>query len=199
MKYQWGKILARMLVCGLWFVATTGAMGEAMNRQVSGTGSSSRSLQESPSPRTDNQARRMSEAGAGQTEQAGAGANNPVQKQDVQPEPGKPAVMTLLKFNVEGNTILAQDKIDAILDKYKGKAFQFKDADQARLELEKAYHAAGYPTVLVNLPEQTIEQGSVTLQVIEASLLEIKVTGQQYYSKYRILEKLPSIKMGTVL
>ena len=112
---------------------------------------------------------------------------------------GSPTAMTISKFNVEGNTILAQDKIDAILDKYKGAAFQFKDADQARLELEKAYHAAGYPTVLVNLPEQTIEQGIVTLQVIEASLLEIKVTGQQYYSKYRILEKLPSIKMGTVL
>jgi hemolysin activation/secretion protein len=199
MKYQLGKILAGILVCSFWFTTTTETRGEAMNRQVSGTGSPSRSLQESPSPRIENQERRMSEAGAGQTEQAGAGTNGPVQKQDVRPEPERPAPVTLMKFNVEGNTILAQDKIDAILGKYKGAAFQFKDADQARLELEKAYHAAGYPTVLVNLPEQTIEQGIVTLQVIEASLLEIKVTGQQYYSKYRILEKLPSIKMGTVL
>lgn len=141
----------------------------------------------------------MSEAGAGQNEQAGTGTNSPVKKQDVRPEPERTAPVTLVKFNVEGNTILAQDKIDAVLSKYKGAAFQFKDADQARLDLEKAYHAAGYPTVLVNLPEQTIEQGTVTLQVIEASLLEIKVTGQQHYSKYSVLEKLPSIKMGTVL
>jgi hemolysin activation/secretion protein len=51
----------------------------------------------------------------------------------------------------------------------------------------------------VNLPEQTIEQGSVKLQVIEAPLVEIKVTGQKHYSRYRILEKLPSIRIGTLL
>jgi hemolysin activation/secretion protein len=180
-------------------MATTEARGEVVNRQVSGNGSPSRSLQESFAQRTDSQAQRTSNVGAGLIAQAVAGANDPVPKQDSRPEVGRPTAMTISKFNVEGNTILTQDKIDAILDKYKGAAFQFKDADQARLDLEKAYHAAGYPTVLVNLPEQTIEQGSVTLQVIEASLLEIKVTGQQHYSKYRILEKLPSIKMGTVL
>jgi hemolysin activation/secretion protein len=164
MKYQLVKILATILVCCFGLAATTVAMGEAMNRQVSGTGT-----------------------------------NDPIPKQDNRLEVERPSPVTISKFKVEGNTLLTQDKIDAVLDKYKGAAVQFKDADQARIELEKAYHAAGYPTVLVNLPEQTIEQGIVTLQVIEASLLEIKVTGQEYYSKYHILEKLPSIKMGTVL
>ncbi len=127
------------------------------------------------------------------------GTNGPVPNQDGRPEQVRPGAMTVSKFNVEGNTILIQQKIDEILDKYKGAPFQFKEVDQARAELEKAYHAAGYPTVLVNLPEQTIEQGSVTLQVIEAPLVEVKVTGQQYYNRYRILEKLPSIQIGTVL
>ena len=141
----------------------------------------------------------MSDTGARQAERGGVGANDPIRKQDSPPEPNKSGVMTLSKFNVEGNTILTQDKIDAVLAKYKGVAVQFKDVDQARGELERAYHAAGYPTVLVNLPEQTIEEGSVTLQVIEASLVEIKVTGQEHYSRYRILEKLPSLRIGTVL
>ena len=174
-------------------------MGESVNRRDPGIVSPPRSLQESPALRMDDRERRMSDAGARSAERVGTGTNDPVQKQNGRPEPERPDAVTLSKFNVEGNTILTQDKIDAVLDKYKGAAFQFKDVDQARLELEKAYHAAGYPTVLVNLPEQTIEQGSVTLRVIEASLLEIKVTGQQHYSKYRILEKLPSVKMGTVL
>jgi hemolysin activation/secretion protein len=199
MKYRLGKIPVTILVCCLGLAVTTGAMGGTMNRQVSGTGPPSRNLHESFAPRTDSRAQRVSDVGAGQIAQTGAGTNDPIPKHENRPEMERPSAVTISKFKVEGNTLLTQEKIDAVLDKYKGVAFQIKDADQARIELEKAYHAVGYPTVLVNLPEQTIEQGIVTLQVIEASLLEIKVTGQEYYSKYHILEKLPSIKMGTVL
>ncbi|MFO0708103.1 MAG: hypothetical protein U0412_14750 [Nitrospira sp.] len=35
-----------------------------------------------------------------------------------------------------------------------------KDVEQVRAELEKLYHTAGYPTVLVNLLEQMIENGA---------------------------------------
>ena len=199
MKDQLWRVLARIVVCVVWFTATAEAMGGAVNRQDPGTVSPSRRLPEPSATRTDDQERRVSDAGAKQVERGGTDAQGSVPKQASQPEPEKPGAMTLSKINVEGNTILTQEKIDAVLDKYKGAAFQFKEVDQARIELEKAYHEAGYPTVLVNLPEQTIEQGSVTLQVIEAPLIEITVTGQQHYSKYRILEKLPSIKIGTVL
>lgn len=199
MKDQLWRVLARIVVCVVWFTATAEAMGGAVNRQDPWTVSPSRRLPEPSATRTDDQERRVSDAGAKQVERGGTDAQGSVPKQASQPEPEKPGAMTLSKINVEGNTILTQEKIDAVLDKYKGAAFQFKEVDQARIELEKAYHEAGYPTVLVNLPEQTIEQGSVTLQVIEAPLIEITVTGQQYYSKYRILEKLPSIKIGTVL
>lgn len=198
MKHQLGKVLVMIVVCVVW-LTTMEAMGEAVNRQDPGTVSPSRRLQESSALRTDDQERRMSDAGARQAERGETSTNSPVPKQDGQPETKKPGAMTVSKINVEGNTILTQDKINAVLDKYKGAALQFKDVDQARVELEKAYQAAGYPTVLVNLPEQTIDQGSVTLQVIEAPLIEITVTGQQHYSKYRILKKLPSIKIGTVL
>ena len=103
------------------------------------------------------------------------------------------------QYLVEGNTLLPADKLDGVLNKYKGPRLTIKDIEKARVELEKTFQAAGYPTVTVNLPEQTIEQGRVKLQVIEAPLIEVKVTGQQHYSKYRILEKLPSIQIGTVL
>jgi hemolysin activation/secretion protein len=102
-------------------------------------------------------------------------------------------------YVVDGNTLLSQEAIDAILAKHKGAGKQFKDLDQARIDLEKAYHEAGYPTVLVMLPEQTVEQGTVRLQVIEAILADIKVTGNRYFSRRRILEKLPSLKIGEVL
>lgn len=102
-------------------------------------------------------------------------------------------------FQVEGNTILDQSKIDRLLETYKGGERLMKDVEQARVELEKLYHGAGYPTVLVNLPEQTIENGVVRLQVVEGHLLSITVTGNEYYSWSNIRGKMPSLTPGALI
>ena len=102
-------------------------------------------------------------------------------------------------FQVEGNTILEQSNIDRLLARYKGGERQMKDVEQARLELEKLYHSAGYPTVLVNLPEQTIENGVVRLQVVEGHLLSITVTGNEHYSWSNIRGKMPSLTPGALI
>ena len=105
----------------------------------------------------------------------------------------------LNSFSVEGNTLLSQGKIDSILDQFKGKEREIADVEKARTELEKAYHAAGYPTVLVNLPDQTVEDGIVRLQVVEGRLLKVAVTGNEHYSWSNIRLKLPSVKPGVIL
>ena len=102
-------------------------------------------------------------------------------------------------YVIEGNTILKQSRIDEILDVYKGSEIQIQDLEKARADLEKAYHEAGYPTVLVNLPAQTLEAGVVKLEIIEAPLVQITVTGNEYYKRYQILDKLPSVKYGALL
>lgn len=106
---------------------------------------------------------------------------------------------SLTTFLVEGNTILEQAKIDSILAPFKGVERQIADVEKARAELEKTYHTAGYPTVLVNLPEQTIESGVVRLQVVEGRLLEITVTGNDHYSWSSIRRKMPSLTPGALL
>lgn len=103
------------------------------------------------------------------------------------------------EYVIEGNTILEQAKIDGLLESYKGSERQMKDVEQARAELEKLYHTGGYPTVLVNLPEQTIEKGVVRLQVVEGHLLSITVTGNEHYSWSNIRGKMPSLTPGALL
>lgn len=109
------------------------------------------------------------------------------------------AGFAVTRYVVEGNTLFTQTKIDAVLNKHLGAGRQMQDLEQARSELEKAYHEAGYPTVLVAVPEQSVEQGTVTLQVVEGRLVDIKVTGNEHFDRYRLLEKLPSLKIGEVL
>lgn len=100
---------------------------------------------------------------------------------------------------VEGNTVLDQTKIDRLLEPLKGPNRRMKDVEQVRADVERLYHQAGYPTVLVNIPEQTIENGVVRLQVVEGHLYSIIVTGNEHYSWSNIRTKLPSLTPGTLI
>jgi hemolysin activation/secretion protein len=110
-----------------------------------------------------------------------------------------PAGFTIAGFSVEGSHLLGKDKIDEVLSGFKGPGKTIKEIERARLELEKAYQRLGYPTVLVVVPEQTIEDGIVRLTVVESRLLQVTVTGNRYFSRYNILGKLPSVQIGTLL
>lgn len=137
--------------------------------------------------------------GAAAAPSAGGTAQpEPIPVQDPKPQ-GEAQGVTVDRYIVEGNTILPAEKIEPILDQYKRSGLTFKDIEQARTELEKAYHAAGYPTVLVMIPEQTIDRGTVQLNVVEGRLGAIAVVGNEYFAKHNILGKLPSVKYGAIL
>jgi hemolysin activation/secretion protein len=138
----------------------------------------------------------VAQAGSTQPDKAGAIKTNPIS-----PAGGQEAAagFAVKEFIVEGSMLLPPDKIKEIVGKYTGPGKQMTDLEQARAELEKAYQAMGFPTVLVTIPEQTIDGGTVHMQVIEGRLLEIKVTGNEYYPRYQILEKLPSLRAGHLI
>jgi hemolysin activation/secretion protein len=126
-------------------------------------------------------------------------AGNPVQPSAPQPTQSEVTGFPVLEFIVEGSTLLSHDKINEILGKYKGQGKTIKDIERARVELEKAYQQLGYPTVLVVVPEQTVEQGNIKMEVLEGRLSQIEVTQNRYFSESNIRLKLPSVQIGTLL
>ena len=106
---------------------------------------------------------------------------------------------TVLKYEVEGNTILSQETIDEVLKEYTGFAEQFRDIENARKALEKTYHDKGYPTVIVVLPQQEIEQGLVKLTVVESQLGKVTMKGNRFFSEEALMDKMPSVKPGWVI
>ena len=108
-------------------------------------------------------------------------------------------VFSITEYQVEGNSVLPSEKIKEVVSNYLGPKQHLKDVDQARLALEKAYHDAGYPTVLVVVPQQTIENGVVRLKVIESKLGEVKITGNLNFSNKEILDRLPSLEAGILI
>jgi len=114
--------------------------------------------------------------------------------------PGVPAPVKLfpiLEYRVQGNTVLPPVDVERAVMPYLGVSKSIKDVEAARLNLEKAYHAHGYQTVLVNIPQQEVSAGIVRLQVIEAPVGRFEIKGSRYHSLQVIRATVPELEPGS--
>lgn len=103
----------------------------------------------------------------------------------------------ITRFDVVGNTLLPEDKVQALLAPYTGSRRNFGDVQRALDALENAYRAAGYGAVQVALPEQEATSGAVRLEVLEAKIGKVAVIGNRHYSADNVRRGLPALQPGT--
>ena len=114
------------------------------------------------------------------------------------PPPGPAQTFNVYEFLVLGSHVLGQAKVEATVYPFLGPDKTIKDVEQARAALVAAYKQTGYGTVLVDIPEQSVDQGVVRLKVTEGYIDKVRITGARYYSEGQILSELPALKTGTV-
>jgi hemolysin activation/secretion protein len=102
------------------------------------------------------------------------------------------------EYRVSGSSVLPQTEIEKVLYPHLGPHQNMTDVEAARVALETRYRDAGYPTVLVDVPEQEVTDGVVRLRVTEGRVDRLRVTGARYYSNGRIRAQIPSLAEGTV-
>lgn len=107
-------------------------------------------------------------------------------------------IFDVWEYRVEGNSLLGSKDIEKAVYNFLGPAKSFTHVEQARASLEERYRARGYGTVLVDIPEQSVDSGIVRLKVNEAVIERVKVTGSKYFSNRRIKALVPSLQEGEV-
>jgi hemolysin activation/secretion protein len=100
------------------------------------------------------------------------------------------------RFIVEGNTILPQGDVDALVTPFTGKDRDFGSVQQALEALQDAYLERGYNAVRVLIPEQDLRAGQVRLQVIEARIREVRIEGNQYFDDANVRASFPTLRAG---
>jgi hemolysin activation/secretion protein len=113
-------------------------------------------------------------------------------------EPAPPPRFDVFEFVIEGNSVLAAEAIERAVYPHLGEQRSLADVEAARAALEQAYRAAGYATVAVDIPEQRVAAGEVTLQVVQGAVSRLRVTGSRYFSQGRIIEQVPGLAEGQV-
>jgi hemolysin activation/secretion protein len=103
----------------------------------------------------------------------------------------------ILEYRVEGNTVMRTIDVERAVMPYLGPGKSIKDVEAARQNLEKAYHARGYQTVLVNIPQQEVSSGVVRLLVVEAPVGQLQIKGSRYHSLQVIRATVPSLQPGS--
>jgi hemolysin activation/secretion protein len=102
------------------------------------------------------------------------------------------------EYRVLGSSVLARKSVERALYQHLGPQKTIADVETARQALETAYRSAGYSTVFVDIPEQTVDSGVVRLAVTEGRLDRLRVSGARYFSNRQILARLPSLEPGQV-
>lgn len=94
--------------------------------------------------------------------------------------------------------MLPEVRIEEAVYPFLGEGKTIADVERARVALEQAYRDAGYLTVLVDIPEQSVNGGVVQLKVVEGSIEKVRVTGSRYFDRDRILSRVPELAQGSV-
>lgn len=109
-----------------------------------------------------------------------------------------PPTFDLMEMQVDGNTVLDRTLIEKQLYPFLGPHKTVDDVEKARQALEGLYKDKGYPTVLVDIPEQDVVDGLVRLKVVEGAVQRLKITGSRYFWLGKIREKVPALAEGQV-
>jgi len=104
----------------------------------------------------------------------------------------------IFEYRVEGTTLLPTVVVEEAVYPYLGEGKTLDDVEKARDALEKAYHGAGYLTVLVAIPPQKVDGKVVKLTVTEAPVARLRVVESRYFSLGEIKAGVPQLAEGTV-
>lgn len=113
-------------------------------------------------------------------------------------DPGQePLRFDVMEFVVAGNTVLPPEQVEAALQPFMGPSKTIKDLEAAREALEKVYQDAGFLSVVVSLPNQQLgATGEVVLDVTEAKIERLSVTGTEYHRPSLVKQQLPGLQPG---
>ncbi len=85
------------------------------------------------------------------------------------------------EFRVEGSSVFSEQELSEATRPFVGREIDSEELLQAREAVTQLYISAGYLTSGAIIPDQTMSDGVVILQVVEGRLAEVRVEGTRWF------------------
>ena len=94
-------------------------------------------------------------------------------------------------IEVSPSEILTKEEINSVIGQYVGKNVFISDIQSAIAALNNLYAEKGYVTARAYLPEQTVSNGNIKIELIESKIGEVSVINNRYTTDKFILDRMP--------
>lgn len=120
-----------------------------------------------------------------------------------QPAPGAGVPLTsrfdIQRINITGNTRFDTPTLHALVASVEGQRLTLDQLEAIIGAITRLYRRAGYPLARAIVPAQTIENGVVTVQVLEASLGEVLLDNRSAVDTGLLKAPLSALQRGEVI
>lgn len=94
-------------------------------------------------------------------------------------------------IEVSPSEILTKEEINGVIGQYVGKNVFMSDIQSAINAINNLYAEKGYVTARAYLPEQTVSNGNIRIELIESKIGNITVENNRYTTDKYILDRMP--------
>lgn len=101
-----------------------------------------------------------------------------------------PESITVKQFEIVGSSVFSQQELQKVIQPFVGRSLSFAELFQVRSAITKLYTDNGYINSGAYIPEQEINSGTLTIQVLEGGLENINVTGTKRLNPNYIRKRL---------
>lgn len=108
------------------------------------------------------------------------------------------ATFTVQRFDIEGNSAISTDELQAQIAGYVGKSMTLAQLYDVADVLTRYYRSKGYGLAFVTPPAQKITNGSVRLQVVEGRLGKISLQGNSRTRTSVLQKRAAGLQSGDV-
>jgi len=103
------------------------------------------------------------------------------------------------RFTITGNTLFPESALLPLLSDLTGAKHTLAELEASALRISQYYHDHGYPVARAYLPAQDIQNGMVTIAVLEGHIDQVKINNQSRISDTRANDYLGEIQHNAVI
>lgn len=94
------------------------------------------------------------------------------------------------KIDVEGSTVFTPEELRKVTAPFENRELSTEDLEELRRALTLLYVDKGYVNSGAIIPDQAVKDGTITIQIIEGELTDIKIEGTRYFLPFYLEDRI---------